>query len=204
MSEFYDEFTELMAQHHNCKNEVIVVGDFNFHINKADNTNANKFLEIIDMFDLVQHVTCPTHKDGNTLDLLKTQKDTMVMNHLVDEQNSDHSNILFWLNVGKRPPPKKNIRFRRLKNIDLCSFKLDIRNKFDVLDFTDGPDTKTADYLELLVDTYASSIDVLDNHAPEVKRTVTLRNPTPWTTNDIKEAKVKKRKAEKRWRKLMA
>ena len=32
LSEFYDDFTNLMAHYHTYTNEVIIVGDFNFHM----------------------------------------------------------------------------------------------------------------------------------------------------------------------------
>jgi len=202
MSEFFNEFTELLAYYQNCNNDVIIVGDFNFHVNKSDNVNARKFLDILDMFNLVQHVSSSTHRDGNILDLLITRRDsTIVLDYSIDEQNSDHSNILFQLNVSKPPPFRKKIRFRRLKDIDVNSFKMDLSNRFAMLHSGDTSADMTIEHLDKLVDAYTSSKEVLDCHAPEIERTVTVRNPTPWNTTDIKGAKTEKRKAEKKWRK---
>ena len=201
LTEFFDEFTEFMAHYHMLKNEVIIVGDFNFHINKKDNANAKKFIDIIDMFNMVQHVNSPTHRDGNTLDLLITRIDTTVVDHLIGEQNSDHNNILFQINLNRPQPPKKKIRFRKFKDININYFKLDLQNKFDLLQPKSSIDTHHAEYLDKLIDTYTSAKDVLNKHAPELERVVTVRNPTPWNTADIKQAKSEKRKAEKKWRK---
>ena len=53
-----------------------------------------------------------------------------------------------------------------------------------------------------LVNSY-NSVDqnVLDKHAPRVNKKVSVRLSAPWITPDIKNAKRKRRQAERRWRK---
>jgi hypothetical protein len=199
MEEFYEEFSCLLANYH-LKSEVIVVGDFNFHVNKQHNTKAGKFMEILDMYDLIQHIKKPTHKDGNTLDLLITGKDTAITSHSIDEQNSDHNNILFELQMKKKAPEVKKVVSRNTKNINLTAFKLDVKNRFKELSCLNSNRRTNEDLLNL-TNAYMSTRYLLDKHAPETERTVTVRKPTPWTTKDIKSAKIAKRKAEKRWRK---
>jgi len=41
---------------------------------------------------------------------------------------------------------------------------------------------------------------LIDKHAPLQVKTITLRSNTPWYTEDIREAKHKRRKAERLWR----
>ena len=52
------------------KEEGIFCGDYNFHVNDPEDNKANTFKEILDMFELVQHVRESTHREGNTLDLI--------------------------------------------------------------------------------------------------------------------------------------
>ena len=55
--------------------KLIMLGDFNFHVDDTDNPSAMKFLDIVNCFNLAQHITVPTHKDGHTLDLIITRND---------------------------------------------------------------------------------------------------------------------------------
>jgi exonuclease III len=199
MSDFFDEFTRFLAHYHSIKGDVIIVGDFNFHINKRSSVLAKKFLNILKMFELKQHISSPTHESGNTLDLLITHADTS-LKHTVDEQNSDHNNILFELSIHKPIAAKKIISFRKTKDIDIDKFKIDLKNRFEMLNDSQVNTPKTPNDLHTLMMAYESSKAIFDNHAPETKRLITIRNPTPWNTSDIRPAKIAKRKAEKKWR----
>ena len=55
--------------------------------------------------------------------------------------------------------------------------------------------------LDELINVFNSSVNVLDKHAPLQQRTITVREPTPWGTADIRYEKRKRRKLEKRWKK---
>ena len=91
MSTFFKEMNKLLAHYNMFKNEVIIMGDFNIHVNKENDRNAQKFQEILDTFNLVQHIKEPTHKHGNTLDLLITRKNTKMIDFSVNSQLSDHN-----------------------------------------------------------------------------------------------------------------
>ena len=57
------------------------------------------------------------------------------------------------------------------------------------------------DDLKLAVDQFNSTLQaIFDNHAPIIRRSVTLHPYAPWFTDDIKVAKRKRRKLEIRWR----
>ena len=99
MDEFFTEFANFMTKYYLLKHEVIIVGDFNFHVNKLHDPKAKRFLELIKLFSFKNIITEPTHKDGNTLDLVLIRENSILINHKVDEQNSDHSNIIFSLNL---------------------------------------------------------------------------------------------------------
>ena len=197
MSTFFKEFSELMAHYNTMKHEVIITGDFNIHMNKPNNPHTRKLNTILNTFNLKQHINEATHKHGNTIDLLITRQKTVMKEFAVTCQLSDHNNILFKLNLKKPPPTRKKIANRKLKHIDKEKFKKDIAEK---LAFTASEDA-TPLYLNNLVETFNSSIKVLDKHAPVTSRIVTVRDPTPWTTNEIKPEKQKRRKLEKKWKK---
>ncbi len=79
MAEFYEEFTSLVAHYMTYKEEVIFCGDYNFHVNKPEDIKANKFIEILDTFELVQHVKESTHREGNTLNLIITKRESSIL-----------------------------------------------------------------------------------------------------------------------------
>ena len=73
---FIDDFTELicdqliMSEH---GNKLLIIGDFNIHVNDEFDENAGNFINIITALDLKQHIHFPTHMAGNTLDLVITE-----------------------------------------------------------------------------------------------------------------------------------
>ena len=194
MNDFFTEFTEVLTYYNTFKNEVLFVGDFNIHVNKPSEPNAKKFSEILDLFDLHQHITEPTHQNGNTLDLVITNKKSVVRKCTVDDMNSDHSNILIYLNTCKPMPSYKSILTRKYKNIDIEAFKKDITKQFSNT-VHDQPDT-----LDGLMKKYLSVTSILDKHAPCVVRKVKDKKPTPWTKAEINDEKIKKRRLEKKWK----
>ena len=57
------------------------------------------------------------------------------------------------------------------------------------------------DDLSLVIDQFNSTLQsMIDNHAPIIRKSVTLRPYAPWFTDEIKVAKRKRRKLERRWR----
>ena len=73
---FIDDITEwicnqLVITDHD--NKLIILGDFNIHVNDESDENAGNFRDIIMALSLEQHVHFSTHKAGNTLDLVMTE-----------------------------------------------------------------------------------------------------------------------------------
>ncbi len=69
-----------------------------------------KFMDIPSQFNLVQHKNEPTHKLGNTLDLIITKRTFILLNHKVDFQISDNNNILFQIDMRKPACPQKVVK----------------------------------------------------------------------------------------------
>jgi hypothetical protein len=112
---------------------------------------------------------------------------------MVDEHNSDHNNILFDLNLKKPSCAKKEIKFWKIKAIKMDQFKEDIKRVSD--------NSAKINELDKLVNYYNNELKkILDDHAPEHERIISLRKPTPWLSADIKPEKPKRRRLEKKWR----
>ena len=74
-STFIDEFPDHLS-HLLCQtDDRIIVGDINILWNKTDNLDTISLNEILELYNLEQHVsTNPTHKQGNTIDLVMSIK----------------------------------------------------------------------------------------------------------------------------------
>ena len=57
---------------------LLSAGDFNLHVNDVRDTTATRFLQLIESFNLKQHVCEPTHRNGQILDLLITRADESI------------------------------------------------------------------------------------------------------------------------------
>jgi hypothetical protein len=72
-SRFFDEFSLIMEAACSTRHKLVVIGDFNFHVEMAENAEAQSFLGLMRVFCLTQCVDSPTHIKGHTLDLVFTR-----------------------------------------------------------------------------------------------------------------------------------
>ena len=117
----FSEFTNLLDKLvPECgSGNVLLAGDFNFHVNDVNNTLAKRFLSLITSFDYRNHVLTATHKKGHTLDLLLTRSDDKFVTNVdvLDPAISDHSAVNCKLLLAKPPPIRKQVSFRNIKSI---------------------------------------------------------------------------------------
>lgn len=67
-STFIDKFPDHLL-HLLCQTDnPIIVSDINIPWNKTDNLDTITFTEILELYNLEQHVATPTHKQGNTIE----------------------------------------------------------------------------------------------------------------------------------------
>ena len=70
---FIDEITEWLPQVLTNQNNIIIARDFNLLVNDESDTDASIFIDTMEAMGLQQHVTYPTHKSDNILDLVFTE-----------------------------------------------------------------------------------------------------------------------------------
>ena len=80
---FLEEFSKLLEsitadQRHK---RLLIVGDFNIHVDNSNDTTARQSVDLLDSFNLVQHVSEKTHANGHTLDLVISN----AMDHFVND-----------------------------------------------------------------------------------------------------------------------
>ena len=98
---------------------LLIVGDFNYHVEDTSDSEACSFNTLIDSFGLIQHVTDITHRSGHTLDLMLSRShDSLVLpTRSVDYGFPDHFPVLAHLSLRKPPLPTREVTYRKLKTI---------------------------------------------------------------------------------------
>ena len=93
LSMFLNEFRQFLESLVTTPEPLLICGDFNFHLDAPEDRPAQRFSDLLDIFNLVQHVKGETHRNGHTLDLIITRSDeaSLVSNvHITDPIISDH------------------------------------------------------------------------------------------------------------------
>ena len=123
---FFDEFRRLLEQLVTYRCPLVIVGDFNVHLEKADCTHTKRFNRLLKSFGLHQHVADPTHNQGGILDVFITRNDLPNPDLFVHAPSiSDHSLI-----EGHLPIQPENVfetfTTRSWRKFDKTKFKQDL------------------------------------------------------------------------------
>ena len=171
---FFEEFSNLIEQTADSPGSLLIVVDFNFHIDDDENLQARRFMEVLESYNLKQWITEATHVNGHTLDLVITKSDDALVGgvSILDPAISDHSSVKVNLLIQKPQFKKKVVKYRKLHSIDFDAFCHDITNS-TLLKEPSGD-------LIALVDQYESVLhSLLDFHAPTKQRVIALRPSAP-------------------------
>ena len=107
---------------------MIVLGDFNIHINDENDNNASIFVDTVNALGFNQHVTFPTHQAGNILDLAFTE----TCNNIIVKSCgpgpilSDHMAVDIVIAQPSQSIQRKLIKYRKLKDIDINQLNRDL------------------------------------------------------------------------------
>ena len=77
-----DEFRSLLEDRMSSPGCLLILGDLNFHVDNAADSNAKKFLDLLDLLNFSQHVNSVTHKARHTLDLVITRDSEAVIDNV--------------------------------------------------------------------------------------------------------------------------
>ena len=196
MNTFFHEFSSLLETLTIVPHDSLILGDFNIHVDIQDNYNSKKLMEILETFNLNQHVMEPTHESGHILDLIISGENELISNVASGRYFSDHKIIMFNMMISKSKPERKVVKSRNYKTINTNSLRYDIATHFANV----HPAT-SIEALEDLTTLYDNSIsDLIQKHAPLKTRTLNMKPKAPWMNVDIMKEKKVKRKLERRWR----
>lgn len=78
-SSFFNEWVDYISSHVIDTEELLITGDFNFHLDNANDTSSQKFLSTLSEYGLTQHVKTSTHVSGHILDVVITRDCTNIL-----------------------------------------------------------------------------------------------------------------------------
>ena len=70
---FLGEFSSFLDKDVTTTEALVIVGDFNFHLDNENDQSAARFQDLLGAFNLIQLVQDSTYKNGHTLDLMITR-----------------------------------------------------------------------------------------------------------------------------------
>ena len=201
---FFKEFSNCLESILLPKEQLLITGDFNIHVDVVDNPDSLKLLDLLESVGLQQHVTQPTHVHGHTLDLIITRHSDQIVQDppQTDRFISEHASLLCKLLHAKPAVTTNVVTYRKLKSVDLDSLKNDLAACGLCQDQSEELSHLTPEGVDALLHNYNSTLSRLINrHAPLKKKTLRARPRVPWYNADIDSAKRIRRKGERRWRK---
>jgi hypothetical protein len=167
-NQFLTDFADLLELLLPHPSKLLIVGDFNIHVDSESNSFGQKFLSLVESCDLSQQVGESTHHGGHTLDLVLSRSvDNLVLDFHVSNLLTDHSAVNWFARASRPVRLKKAVTFRDLKSLDLDLFVTDLLN---LQLFT----AETNDVTTLLEWYNEGLAAVLNKHAPIQKRIFTI------------------------------
>ena len=116
--QFQAEFADYLGNIVTAPGMLLIVGDFNYHVEDTSDTESCCFNNLIDSFGFIQHVANSTHRSGHTLDLvLSRSHDSLILQtRSVDHGFPDHFPVLANLSLRKPPLLTREVKYKETKN----------------------------------------------------------------------------------------
>jgi hypothetical protein len=195
---FFAEFPDLLDRHLFTNGNLLIWGDFNFHPDDITHPDTPRLNQMMASSNLDCHIFEETHKKGHTLDLVLTRGDENCVKNIRVVKNaiSDHDHHIVHLDVSYEKPElqTKTINYRKIKSIDHAQLKHDIAKS----ELCKNP--ASGSVLDLVAQYNTVLNELLEKHAPERSKTITIRPLAPWYNQAIALEKKERRKAECKWR----
>ena len=179
LEEFPDHISSLLR----ISKNVIIQGDFHIPWNKPEHPDTTSMQEILDMYDLDQHISIQTHKLGNTLNWLIGNSPDTIQDITSKDFLLDHSIIEGTLQINQKVTEKMQTTRRDLSKINEESFMSDLKNNLEV----DMEKTLQQNY-----NNYRDAIKkTIDKHGPMKIKMKTKKTKTHGLTRMHKGSKLK-------------
>ena len=188
-SQFIDKFSKYLEALSASSGRLLICGDFNINWADRNDNICKKLFNILEAFNLQQHIKNFSHKSGHLLDYIISD-DRLINPVSVSDFISDHCTLHATIACTHDHPGQKKITYRCMKNIDsgqLTLIFLRLILKLIVMMLND-----------IVVDNYDTVLaSLLDLHALLKTNNVICRDLQPWMSEEILSVKLEKRKSER-------
>jgi len=198
---FFDELSDILSHLATFDSPVIVAGDFNIHLQRADDPHSHRFVDTLAMYGLQSRVQSVTHDRGGWLDVVATRIDLPAPSvDVLDPGFSDHR-LLQWTSHLHLPAPSyRQVTSRPWRNIDIVSFNT-MLNQSSITAIYDGG----VDNADTMANVYNCELkSIADVVAPERLLTIRRRRSDPWYDAECAKSKCRCRQLERQARRSAA
>ena len=117
---FLAQVSELVQYLFTNQKNLVLLGDFNVHINKLDNQDTQSYIDTMEALGLVQHIDQQTHQLGNTLDLIymESLEPLKVYHVFTSTYISDHCLVGIELQMKKQQTRIHSSKTRSYKDFN--------------------------------------------------------------------------------------
>ena len=125
---FITEFLDFMHKLQLGSKNIIILGNFNLHVNDKSDTDAQQFIDMVEASRMKQCIDFPTHKKGNTLNLIITElaAEAQIKNVYCGPYISDHCIITSTCSIPKTKMVTKQIKYRDFKKVNMIEMIKDM------------------------------------------------------------------------------
>ena len=169
---FLEEFPDHISTVLRNSRNINILGDFNIPWNIADHTDTISMQEVMDMYDLKQHIHTQMHRLGNTLDWLISNNPTSIIDITNKDFLLDHCIIEWKFEVNHKIRENMQTSRRHLNNIDEKKFKEDLEKSLEI-DVEKTLQQNYNNYMEAIMKT-------MNKHAPLITKTKTKKDHNTW------------------------
>ena len=198
INDFIDDFASFLEDVIHTHGRLIIVGDFNIHIDNPANNDTARFTDFLDSMGLTQRVIGPTHSKGHTLDLIITRTDDPCVTNIESDWllPSDHASLHFSTAFTRPRPLKFTRASRKLSNINITVLQEKITSSLQ------SAFSETGFSPTVLVNAYNSALtSVIDEVAPVIHKEFVDKARAPWFTEELIHLRQNLRRLERQWRK---
>ncbi len=191
-TDFIKEFADFLSELLLAADRVLIVGDFNIHVDNEKDALGSAFIDILNSIGVRQHVSGPTHSQNHTLDLILSHEIDVNGVEILQQSDdiSDHYLVLCKLHIVKAVHSTPSYKYGRtitsttkdcfVSNLPDLSQFLSISNSSEQLDVT-----------ETMNSLFSSTLDTV---SPLRLRKIKEKSPTPWYNEHTRTLKRAARK----------
>lgn len=202
-SEFLTEFSDFLSSAVlNC-DRIVIVGDFNIHVDNISDSLSNAFSDLLEGTGFVQNVNEATHCHKHTLDLVLTYGIEISELHVLAHNPilSDHFLITFQFMIEDCIAPAIKTQMKRtFCDRSVSKYKDIIQPIFATMSYDYEENSNPAVFDEFVNSAMHNLQTALDEVAPLKPKVVRPRLTSPWYNPETRSLKQAARKLERLWR----